>query len=338
MKRKLSILLSVLLVISFALTLAGCGNTEPAPSSGGEIESITLIEGHTAPEDHATTMAMKKFAQLLEEKTDGKVKVQINPNQALGQERDVVEGLQLGTVDMTVTSTGPLGGFVSDINIIDFPFLFRDYDHAHKVLDGEIGQNLLDKFETANIKGLAYWDLGFRQVTNSKHAITKPEDFKGLKLRTMENKVHISTFQALGAEPIPMAWGEVFTSLEQGLLHGQENPINIIYGFKVHEVQDYLSITNHLYGPHVVLMSQATWDKLSEEVQDIIMEILPEATQYQRDLIAQQDEEQLTAIRNANVNVNEVNMEPFIEATKDVYEQYKDLYNPELLEQIRAVK
>ncbi len=162
---------------------------------------------------------------------------------SLGDERQVVEGLQLGTVHLTVTSTGPLGGFVPDMNVLDLPFLFRDAAHAYKVLDGEIGRGLLDKFEAVGIKGLAFWENGFRHVTTTKKPVEKPSDLKGLKIRVMENRVHQAAFRQLGADATPMAWGEVFTSLQQGLLDAQENPIPIVSTFKLYEVQKYLSLT-----------------------------------------------------------------------------------------------
>ena len=215
-----------------------------------------LVEAHTAPPDHPYTLGMVRYADLIKDRTKGRVSIQIHHSRQLGDERQVVEGLQLGTIHLTVSSTGPLGGFVPEVNVVDLPFLFRDADHAHTVLDGEIGRGLLDKFEAVGIKGLAFWENGFRHITTSKRPVQQPGDMKGLKIRVMENKVHQAAFRQLGADATPMAWGEVFTSLQQGLLDAQENPIPIIYTFKLNEVQKYISLTGHVYSPAPILMSR----------------------------------------------------------------------------------
>ena len=180
-----------------------------------------LVEAHTTTEDHPYTLGMVRYAQLVRERTGGRVAIQIHHSRQLGDERQVVEGLQLGTIHLTVTSTGPLGGFIPEMNVLDLPFLFRDASHAYKVLDGEIGRGLLDKFDVIGIKGLAFWENGFRHLTTSKKAVERPGDLKGLKIRVMENRVHQAAFRQLGADATPMAWGEVFTSLQQGLLDGE---------------------------------------------------------------------------------------------------------------------
>src|SRR5574341_2242988 len=177
-----------------------------------------LVEAHTSPPDHPYTLGMVRYADLVKDRTTGRVAVQIHHSRELGDERQVVEGLQLGTIHLTVTSTGPLGGFVPEMNVVDLPFLFRDADHAYRVLDGEIGRSLLAKFEAVGIKGLAYWENGFRHITTAKKPVQQPGDMKGLKIRVMENRVHQAAFRQLGSDATPMAWGEVFTSLQQGLL------------------------------------------------------------------------------------------------------------------------
>lgn len=167
------------------------------------------------------------FAAKMEELSGGEITINLKPAGALGGERDVLEGLLIGSIELTITSTGPVGNFVPSIYALDFPFLFESYDHARSVLDGEIGQELLDKFESHDMVGLAWAENGFHHITNSVHPIVTPEDLSGLKLRTMENQVHIAAFQAAGASPTPMSWTEVLTSMQQGTIDGQENPIPV---------------------------------------------------------------------------------------------------------------
>ena len=166
----------------------------------------------------------KAFADTMSELSGGSITINLKPAGALGGERDVIEGMQIGTVDLAISSTGPIGNFVPDIYALDFPFLFKGYAEAHAVLDGPIGQSLLDEFQAHELVGLAWGENGFRNVTNSMHPINTPADLAGLKLRTMENKVHIAAFEAAGASPLPMSWTEVLTSLAQGTIDGQENP------------------------------------------------------------------------------------------------------------------
>ena len=172
-----------------------------------------LVEAHTTPPDHPYTLGMVHYAQLVKERSRGRVAIQVHHSRELGDERQVVEGLQLGTIHLTVTSTGPLGGFVPEMNVVDLPFLFRNSEHAYKVLDGEIGRDLLNRFDRVGIKGLAFWENGFRHITSAKKPIREPGDLKSLKIRVMENRVHQAAFRQLGADATPMAWGEVFTSL-----------------------------------------------------------------------------------------------------------------------------
>ena len=209
-------------------------------------KQVVLKLGHAVAPEHPYHLGAVRYSELVAQRTKNKVKIDVYPSTQLGNERDMVEGLQLGTIDLVVTSTGPLGGFVPRIFVVDLPFLFRDREHAYKVLDGSIGRELLDAFSAKGIRGLAFWENGFRQMTNSVRPIEKPEDLKGIKIRTMENKVHLSAFRAFGASPTPMAWSEVYTALQQKTIDAQENPIAIIYFQKIYEVQKYLGLDGPL--------------------------------------------------------------------------------------------
>ncbi len=298
-----------------------------------------LVEAHTSPPDHPYTLGMVRYADLVKQRTNGRVAIQIHHSRQLGDERQVVEGLQLGTIHLTVTSTGPLGGFVPEINVVDLPFLFRDADHAYKVLDGEIGRSLLNKFEAVGIKGLAYWENGFRHVTTSKKPVREPGDMKGLKIRVMENKVHQAAFRQLGSDATPMAWGEVFTSLQQGLLDAQENPIPIIYTFRLNEVQKYVSLTGHVYSPAPLLMSKKSWDRMPSDIQKVMAETALEVAKYQRGLIHEQEQKQIGELKAKGMTVIEnPDRAAFREAMKPVFEQFQGQFGKDLVQRIVNTK
>ncbi|MEK6717792.1 MAG: TRAP transporter substrate-binding protein [candidate division NC10 bacterium] len=298
-----------------------------------------LVEAHTSPPDHPYTLGMVRYADLVKERTNGRVAIQIHHSRQLGDERQVVEGLQLGTIHLTVTSTGPLGGFVPEMNVVDLPFLFRDAEHAYKVLDGEIGRGLLNKFDAVGIKGLAFWENGFRHITTSKKPVREPTDMKGLKIRVMENKVHQAAFRQLGSDATPMAWGEVFTSLQQGLLDAQENPIPIIYTFKLNEVQKYVSLTGHVYSPAPLLMSKKTWDRMPPEIQKVMFDTAVEVARYQRGLIREQEQKQIGELRAKGMTIIEQpDRAAFREAMKPVFEQFQGQFGKDLVQRIVNTK
>ncbi len=212
------------------------------------------------------------FCDEIEKGTQGRYKCQQFPNSALGGEREQIEAVQLGTQDLVNTSTGPVGNFVPEVKIVDIPFLFRDYDHARKVMDGPIGQDILAKFPSKGIIALAWTENGFRHMTNSKRDIVKPADAAGLKMRTMENKVHMDGYRTFGILPTPMAFPELFGALQQGTVDGQENPIPVILSSKFAQVQKHLSLTGHVYSPALLLMSPKVWNKLSDADKKVFIE------------------------------------------------------------------
>jgi tripartite ATP-independent transporter DctP family solute receptor len=198
-------------------------------------------------------VAIDTFAKELEKRTNGRFKVQNFYSGALGAERESIEGVQLGTLDLTMTSTGPVPNFVPEVAILDIPFLFRDYAHARAVLDGPIGTDLLKKFDAKGITALAWGENGFRHMTNNKRPINSPDDLKGLKMRTMENPIHIQAYKQFGILPTPMAFTEVFTALQQGTVDGQENPLSVISAGKLGQVQKHVSLTGHVYSPALTI-------------------------------------------------------------------------------------
>jgi tripartite ATP-independent transporter DctP family solute receptor len=250
-------------------------------------------------------VAIDTFAREVEKRTGGRYKVQTFYSGALGAERESVEGVQLGTLDLTLTSTGPLPNFVPEVAILDIPFLFRDYAHARAVLDGTIGQELLAKFPPKGMVGLAWAENGFRHMTNSKHQVVQPDDLKGLKMRTMENPIHIEAYRQFGILPTPMAFSEVFTALQQGTVDGQENPLSVITSAKLDQVQKYLSLTGHVYSPAIFLMNKAQWDKLSDADKQTFLEAAKEGVKANRARVDEDERRAVADLRSKGMNVAE---------------------------------
>jgi len=275
-----------------------------------------------------------KFEELVEQRSDGKINIELYPNATLGDERTLLEGMQMGTIDMAIVTNGPIVNFVEDIGVFELPFLFATPQEAYKVLDGEIGQKILDKMETVNIKGLAYAERGFRNLTNSKKSVMTPADVQGLKIRVMENPVYIDTFKALGANAVPMAWTEALTALQQGTIDGQENPVNVIYSFKLNETQSYLSMTRHAYAPAAFLMSLNKFNKLAPAVQKIFKEAAQEAAEFERKANAESEEEQMAKLRESGMEIVQPDIKKFQEAVAPVYEKYGNKYG-DYISQIR---
>lgn len=345
-KSYLSVIMLIVLIGSLLVT--GCQKEEPTvtennntetekPKEKESIKKVVFKLGHGIQTSHPAHLAAEKFAEIVSERTDGNVQVDIFPNRQLGEERDMVEGLQIGTVDMTIVSSGPLGGFVPEIGVVDLPFLFSSSDHAYEVLDGEIGQGILKKFEPNGIIGLSFMENGWRNISTSSKKIEVPADLQGLKLRTMENKVHMEAFKAMGASPVPMVWGEVYTSLQQGVIDGQENPPVILATNALWEVQKYYALTGHFYTPQVFLMSKMSADKLPDEYVQIVKEAAKEATDYQRQLMQEQTEGHIKTLKENGMEVYDVNRSLFKEASKSVYSKYEDVFGKDLIDSILSL-
>lgn len=293
----------------------------------------------TPPADSHYGDAARAFADTIAERSDGAFEIALRPAGALGGERDVIEGLQIGTVELTISSTGPIGNFVPEVYALDFPFLFDDYAGAHAVLDGEIGQELLASFQPHGIVGLAWAENGFRHITNSVRPIREPADLAGLKLRTMENEVHIAAFRAAGAAPTPMSWTEVLTSLQQGTIDGQENPIPIVTANNMWEIQDNITLTGHVYSPAVVAMSAIHWDGLTEEQQGWFVEAAQAAAAASRQTVAANEESGIALMRENGMEVIDgIDKAAFAAAVQPAYDEFADRYAPELIARIRAAQ
>lgn len=279
--------------------------------------------GTTVNEQDSFQVAALKFGELVKERTNGAYVIEVYPNAALGDERTMLEGMQMGTMDMGIITSGPFVNFVPEFGVLDLPFIFINNEHAYAVLDGELGQSILAKLEGVGIKGLAYAERGFRNLTNSVRPVKSAADIKGLKIRVMENEVYTNTFKALGVNAVPMAWTETLTALQQGTIEGQENPVNVIHAFKLWESQKYVTMTRHAYAAAIFTMSKRLFDKLPADVQKIVKDSAQEAAVYERAWVADNEARQMADLKKNGMEILEdPDIESFKSGVQSVYDKY----------------
>jgi tripartite ATP-independent transporter DctP family solute receptor len=283
--------------------------------------------------------AIETFAQEVDKRSNGRYKVQTFAGGSLGGEREATEAVQIGTLDLTFTSTGPIPNFVPDVKILDIPFLLRDSAHARAVLDGPIGQELLGKFEARGFKALAWGENGFRHMTNNKRPVNSPDDLKGLKIRTMENPIHIQAYKGFGLLPTPMAFPELFGALQQGVVDGQESPLPIITASKFDQVQKHLSLTGHVYSPCVFLMNKAAFDKLPAADQQIFIAAAQAGAKANRARVDAEEKTAVAELRSKGVQVVEnIDKTRFQAALAPVYASFEKEFGKPALDRIRNFK
>ena len=334
--KSVKMLLTSCLLIA-AMALSGCGGAEKKPEAKPAAGPQTIKLAHVVNEKDGFHIAALKFKELVEARTKGAVKVEVFPNASLGDERTLIEGMQIGTIAMGVITNGPVANFLPEIAAFEMPFMFSSPEEAYKVLDGPVGQKVLAKLDAINLKGLAYAERGFRNLTNSKKVVKTPADMAGLKIRVMENPVYIDTFKTLGTNAVPMAWTEALTALQQGTIDGQENPVNVIYSFKLNETQKYLTMTKHSYAPALFLMSKKVFGTFNKETQDILVKAAQEAAVHERKWNAEQMAEQLKALKDKGMQITDPDTAAFQAAVKPVYEKYGPKFGT-LLEDINKAK
>ncbi len=298
-----------------------------------ELEEHTINFGIGLATNSPQGLSVQFFGDYLEECTDGQLTVELFPDSQIGDDLEMMDGLQTGTLEMTFPSTSPIVDTVPGLGVFDLPFLMPDAETADEVLDSEVGDRLLDEFEGTGLKALNWAENGFRQVTNNVGPIESPEDLEGLNLRVMENEIHVDMWETLGASPTAMAFGEVFSALEQGVIDGQENPwvTNVTSNFW--EVADYGSETRHVYTPFIMMIAEDFYNDLPQEFQDVIDEASEEAKHYQRTVSREMDEwarEEFDAL-GPEVNVlDDDQLQEFVDATEEVY----DTWAPEIGEDV----
>lgn len=289
-----------------------------------QTRNIRVSNGLNA--DHPVGDGVKAFNECLQDKSDGKMKLTAYWSGSLGDDIQATQALRSGTQEAVITSSSPLVGLVPALGAFDLPFLFANEQEADAIVDGDFGRFMDEKLLEQGLVNLAYWENGFRQLTNSKRPVTKWEDFEGMKIRVMQNNIFLDTFDNLGANPTPMAFSEVFSALETGAIDAQENPFVTIDTSKFYEVQKYVSVTNHAYTPFLVLFSKQIFDKYSEQEQAAVRECAIVGRDEQRKSIRQLSNESLDVIKNAGIEVNTLTpeeQERMREKSQPIYEKHK---------------
>ncbi|UUC92904.1 TRAP transporter substrate-binding protein [Comamonas sp. C11] len=304
-----------------------------------DIKERKIKLSYPVAKDNPMGLAVDKFAEIVGTKSDGKIKVTGYPNATLGNEIQSMASAQGGILEMSVVSTAGAAGNVKELAIFDLPFIFRNEKEADAVVDGEVGQSLLKKFPEKKLIGLCYLDYGFRQVTNSKHPIRKLEDFSDLKLRTLQNRVYIDIFKALGATPLPLPYPETYTALETKAIDGQESAYLVTKSSSYQDIQTYLTETRHVYLPAVVLVSKKFWDRLGVAERDIMDSACKEASAYHRTISRKMEADVVQELVKAGMKFNKIEpaeQERMVRATALVIEKYKPELGADLVKETLA--
>lgn len=317
-------------IIPTALLVATAGAANAQESRTFEV-SLPL-----GPESHQA-VGVLKFGEELERLSEGRLTIRPQYDNALGAEREVVEGMGFGLIDMGITSTGPMGGFVNDFLLFDLPYIFTTPEAAYGFLDGEYGDAMAANLEAdAGVKILGWMENGFRHNTNNVRPLNSPDDLAGIRHRTQESRVQVDTWTALGANASPMAWTEVFTALQQGVMDSQENPVPTIYDVKFYDVQKYLNLTQHVYSPAPLMIGAQLFNSLSEEDQAIVLEAAAIATPVQREASQRMEQELIEELETLGMIVTRPDLEPFRERVQPVIDQWKDTVGADLVEAAQA--
>lgn len=330
-KHTLKIMSLTISLLFLSSVVAGCGSSAsssnstsgnaPAPAPANDKKIVLKLGTNTAP-SHPENKAAQKLAEIVKEKSGGKMEIQVYDSAKLGDHKERLEGLRMGTIDMTTTSVGYMATYQPVMTIFEMPYIFKNKTHEFKVYDGEVGKDIDTSLQKDGFRVLAYFDMGARQVTNSKKPIKTPDDFKGIKLRVPDTKASIDGLKAMGASPTPMNFSELYMALQQKAVDGQENPFSIIESSKFYEVQKYISLTNHQLFAQVLLFSTKTWDKLSKDQQQILTDAAKEATTYERKIMQDEEDNLLKTLKDRGMEVNEVDVDAFMTAVKPLKEQY----------------
>lgn len=307
-----------------------------ATAAAGTASAETVIKvGHGANEQYHMHRALLKFEELVEERSGGDFDVQIFPSSQMGPDREMIEGVQTGVLEMAVSPSSFFAGWDPSFAVIELPYMYPSKDVALDVLNGDTGDEMLARLEHQGLVGLGWLENGLRHVTNNVRPIEKPEDLAGIKLRTMKVPAHVDTFKALGANPTPMNFGEVYSALQQGVIDGQENPVALIDSQRFYEVQKHVSLTGHVFTVYVPVVGQWFWSGLSEDQQTLLRDAMTDAAAYQQKLVNAEEAGQLQKIRDAGVNVVDLSAEErqvFSDKTQEVRATYRDEVGAEVFD------
>jgi len=329
MSKSVSVLLTTVILAALLFS--------PACSKKGS--DVTVLKlAHGLDTNHPVHKAMEFMAQKVAEKSAGKLRVDIYPSEQLGTERECIEQLQLGALDMTKTSSSPLESFLPQIKVLGLPYLFTDSEHYWKVLLGAIGKELLDAGKPVGLKGLCFYDAGARSFYTRSRLVNTPADLKGMKIRVQKSDMAIRMIEAMGASATPIDWGELYTSLQQGVVDGAENNPPSFYTSLHYEICKYYILDEHTRPPDVLLISTVVWNKLSPELQSILQKGVDESVGFQRKLWAEKEAENLQQVEQAGVTIIRPDKQPFREAVKSMWDQFEGTEIGRLAERIRNVR
>lgn len=334
-------IIALLLCLSMIFCFAACGSQDEGTE--GDTDTVyTLIIGTTVQDDSATGIALlDTFKPYIEEHSNGRIKVEVQNNSVLGSDREIFEALQLNTVQASQGPLSTLANFDADFAVCDLPYLFTSKEEAYANLDGEFGAKLAEKLPDYGMRIIAYGENAFRNISNAKHAVKTVDDLAGLNIRVMESPVNIATYKAMGTNPTPMAFSELYTALQNGTVDGQDNGIVLTYTNKLYEVQPYYTFTRHLYAANAVIVSEQFWQSLPEDLQQVVTEASFEAMKVQRDLNTQMENDLVSTMEAAGVTFDEFSAEEIAkltEATKDVWEIVKPDVDPEIFAMAEAIR
>jgi len=341
-KMMVALALASMMLIT-ACSTGGASSPDPAPNTPGtetpapSDEKFVIRAGIGLNDQHPQFKGLEVMKEYVERESNGRIEMQLFHSSQLGDDIQMMEALQLGSQEVTCPSTAPITSIDRRFMIFDLPFLFPTEEVASDLLDGDLGQELLDGLADHGLIGLAYWENGYRHLTNDVREVRTPADMNGLKIRTMENEVHLDFFRALGANPTPMPFGELFTAMQTGVVDGQENPVPTIALQNYPEVQDYTTLTGHVYSPFVLLMSKIFWDKLPADLQKVVEEGAIIARDEQRKINREYTEELKDELRNAGMTVTELTTEElkaFQDATMPTIEKFKGQIGEDYVNQV----
>jgi len=300
---------------------------------------FTINAGIGLNDKSAQFQSLQYFKEVVEKNSDGKIEVVLFHSSQLGDDRNMMEALKMGTQEMTCPSTAPMTAFINAFKIYDLPFIFANEEVADYILDGPVGKKLLDMLPDQGLVGLAYWENGFRMLTNSSRPVQSPEDLKGMKIRTMENPIHLAAFRTMGANPTPMAFGELFSAMQQKVVDGQENPWGTIFLQNFFEVQKYATDTGHVYSPFVLLISKKFWDKLPDDLKAVVQDAADQSKVHNRALNRKMNAEYLEKLKE-KMDVAILTPEQkaaFQKACQPIYEQFGKDIGEDLIKEVQEL-
>ena len=303
--------------------------------AAGAYAETEIKIGHVLNPDHSWHVCLEGFAEEVKTATEGRIVFRIYPSSQLGNEKDLIEGLSLQTVDGGLIGGGSFQSVEPKFGVEALPYAWPTHESAYAALDGELGGYLLGLLEKQGVVGISWWENGYRHLTNNRRPVMKPEDMAGLKIRVTPDKMRLDTFKALGASPMPINFGELYSAMQQGVVDGQENPFSIIYSSSFYEVQKYLSVTGHIWGSALLCFNSSVWNKISEEDKAIVKKAADKWRDEQRRQTVAQEGEFLQKLKDKGMEVAEVDKAAFQQAVQSVWNEYEGVFGKELMDLVR---